>query len=436
MARARKTHQAFLSLLQAKELAGEHVSTLEILDATGWKVVTFETYVGKGQLSEYLSHVKEGVFAVSNCVGLDALVFGRNLSQSKHRRELGYNCKSGLAKALLRKSRDNMILALELYNRPSLENRLDSFVLCFCTAWEQLLKAILIERDGESSIFRANTKQGGVRETISLRECLIRTYESKSSIRKNITRVAYYRDQAVHLLMPEIQGIVSRVLQSGVMNFSKAFQDFAEQPFLPSSHAGMLSIVGDLGSPSNATILAKYGREVGAELIDLLNFLVEEAESENDIEFAIPLNVRLAFTTKDDEGNTVALSKAEAGMEGLANAIVVEKPVDRSKTHPFRTTEAVAEINRRLKEKYDADHLKVHLKCGTSPGGRERINDFDFRAVVHKLKWRNANNAEHYKHENPETHYYSDSALETFIAKVLSREDYLENARRSYSTRK
>lgn len=34
-----------------------------------------------------------------------------------------------------------MMLALELYNRPSLDNRLDAFVLCFCTAWEQLLKA-------------------------------------------------------------------------------------------------------------------------------------------------------------------------------------------------------------------------------------------------------------------------------------------------------
>ncbi|MGH8605340.1 MAG: DUF3644 domain-containing protein, partial [Gammaproteobacteria bacterium] len=106
MAKPRKTHQAFLALLQAKEADGESVTTQEILSATGWKLVTFETYLGKGQLSEYLSETSNGVFAVSNAVGLNASEFSRNLSQSKHRRELGHNCRSGLARALLRKSRD------------------------------------------------------------------------------------------------------------------------------------------------------------------------------------------------------------------------------------------------------------------------------------------------------------------------------------------
>lgn len=435
MKKPRKTHQVFLELLQAKEADGESVAAQEILNATGWKSVTFETYVGKGQLSEYLSDLGDGTFAVSNTTGLDAKTFSRNLSQNKHRRELGFNCHSGLAKALLRKSRDNMILALELYNRPSLENRLDSFVLCFCTAWEQLLKAILIERDGETTIFESKPKAGGIRETIPLRACLNRYFNPKSHIRRNIDRIAYYRDQAVHLLMPEVQGIMSRIFQSGIMNYGKVFQEFAEQPFLPSSQSGMLSIVGALGNPPNATIVAKYGETVGKELISILKSLKTEAEEANNIEFAIPLNVRLVFATNDDEGNTVTLSKAEAGMEGLANAIVVEKPVDRSRTQPYRTTDAVKEINRRLVERYDEDKLREHLKCSTSPSGRTRINDFDFRAVAHKLNWRNSNNAEHYLNENPETHYYSDAALETLISRVLSIKTYLENVRKSYSKR-
>ncbi|MDZ7753864.1 MAG: DUF3644 domain-containing protein [Gammaproteobacteria bacterium] len=436
MAKPRRTHQAFLALLQGKEAKGLAVTTAEILAATEWKAVSLETYVNKGQLSEYLSQIDEGKFAVANTLAVDPLTFSRKLSQSKHRRELGFNCKSGLAKALLKKSRDNMILALELYNRPSLENRLDSFVLCFCVAWEQLLKAIIIERDGEGSIFKTSTRSGAIRETISLRECLNRQYKENSPIRKNVARITYYRDQAVHLLMPEVQGIMSRIFQSGIMNYSTAFQKFSEQQFLPTSQAGMLSIVGDLGSSSNAAIIAKYGQAVGKELISISEALESEAKNVDDIQFAIPLNVKLVFATDDDQGNMVTLSKAEAGMEGLANAIVVEKPVDRSKTHPFRATDAVKEINRRLKERYSEDVLREYLKAGKAKPDRTSINEFDFRALAYKLKWRNSNNSEHYLHKNPETRYYSDSAVEKCIEKIMNTKGFLGSARASASAKK
>ena len=411
------------------------MTTAEILETTGWKPATFETYFAKGQLSEYLSKTDDGLFTVSNTIGLETITFSRNLSQSKHRRELGHNCKSRLAKALLKKSRDNMILALELYNRPSLENRLDSFVLCFCTAWEQLLKAILIERDGEKNIFQSKPSSDGIRKTISLRDCLTRYFDSNSPVRKNIERISYYRDQAVHLLMPEMQGSISRIFQSGVMNYSKTFNDFSQQTFLPSSHAGMLSLIGEISSASNATIVARYGDKVGDELLSLMNSLKEEMKQVDDIEFAIPMNVKLEFTKKDDKGNTVILSRAEAGMEGLAKAIVVEKPVDRNKTHPYRMTDAIKEINRRISEKYDNEFIREFLRYPAESEGKTKINDYDFQSIVYKLKWKNSDNAEHYLHKNPENHYYSDLAIEIFISKVFSNKNYLENARKSYSKR-
>jgi predicted DNA-binding protein (UPF0278 family) len=157
------SHKNLLELLQKKESQGKAVSEEEILEASGWQKSTFSTYLNKGQLSDFLNEVREGYFEVSNSVGLSVQQFTQLLSQSKHRRGLGHNCKSRLAKALLRKSRDNMLLALELYNRPSLENRMDGFVLCFCTAWEQLLKAILIEQEGEESIFRKSRNTRGIR---------------------------------------------------------------------------------------------------------------------------------------------------------------------------------------------------------------------------------------------------------------------------------
>ena len=147
------------------------------------------------------------------------------------------------------------------------------------------------------------------------------------------------------------------------------------------------------------------------------------------------MNVKLVFAKNDDEGNTVTLSKAEAGMEGLAKAIVVEKPVDRNKTHPYRMTDAIKEINRRIGDKYDDEFLLEYLKYPAAPEGKTKINDYDFQSVAYKLKWKNSNNTEHYLHKNPENHYYSDTAVEKFISKILSNKNYLENARKSYSKR-
>ncbi len=433
--KAASSHKNLLALLQQKEMRGEAVSEEEILEASGWQSSTFITYWNKGQLSDFLSQVGNGYFEASNSVGLSVQQFTQMLSQSKHRRGLGHNCKSRLAKALLRKSKDNMLLALELYNRPSLENRMDCFVLCFCIAWEQLLKAILIEKSGEESIFRKSRNTKGIRETISLRECLSEIYNVDDLVRKNIERIVFYRDQAVHLLMPEVQSIMSRVFQSGVLNYSTKFQDFTQQPFISSSHSGMLSLVGDLKHPSTATLHSSYGKEVGDEISSLVTDLTDEAKNLDDIQFAIPLNVKLVFARHDEQGNMITLARAEEGMEGLQKAIILEKPTDREKTHPYREGDAIREINRRLYERYSETVLETKLVSRNKKTSRAEINTHCFRSVVTKLKWRNSNNRYHHENKDPEYHYYSDFAIEEFIEKVMGIEGYLENARSSNRSR-
>lgn len=69
--------------------------------------------------------------------------------------------------------------------------------MLFCTAWEQLLKAVavIIERHGEETIYRKNPKSG-LKETISLRACLSMLYVPTSNVRKNIERIASIRGSA------------------------------------------------------------------------------------------------------------------------------------------------------------------------------------------------------------------------------------------------
>ena len=239
--RINKSLLNLFNVLNSAELKKEKITKETILSATAWKPSTFDTYWKKGQLSPFLSaELDSGPFDVSNCLSITPIEFAKKLSQSKHVQDLGHNCSSKLAKALLKRSRENMILALEIYNRPSLENRLDCFILCFCSSWEQLLKARIIEEHGENTIYdeKAKMKYG---KTISLRKAVSILYDEKSIIRKNIEKVAFYRDFAAHLVMPEVQGLLSRIFQSGVMNYAKEFEAFSELPFLNQNQSGLLS---------------------------------------------------------------------------------------------------------------------------------------------------------------------------------------------------
>ena len=122
-----------------------------------------------------------------------------------------------------------------------------------------------------------------------------------------------------------------------------------------------MSLVGDLGSPDTAVLKSRYGSEVGEEVAHLVSEFATEAKDVDDIHFAVPVTVKLAFTKSDEKGNIVALSNADEGMEGLRKAVVIEKPVDRDKTHPYRQSDALKEINGRLRERYLPEDLQHTL---------------------------------------------------------------------------
>lgn len=429
-----KSHERFLTFLQEKERTSKTFTKAELIDATGWKESTFKTYLNKGQLSDFLSEISSGVYEASSSLSLSLIEFSKKLSQSKHRRGLGHNCKSKLAKALLRKSRDNMLLALELYNRPSLENRMDGFVMCFCTAWEQLLKAVIIELNGEQAIFRKE-KKNGLKETISLRDSISIIYQPGDKVRANLEKIVFFRDQAVHLLMPEIQGIASRLFQSGVLNYSSKFEDFSEQPFLSTSHTGMISLVGDFKYPPVSVLQTNYG-DVANEILSLAESLTEEVQDIDDIEFAIPLNVKLVFAKDGEDGQAITLAKAEDGMAGLKKALIVHKPIDREKSHPYLEGAAIKRVNQRLSEQYSPESLDKFLVARCKKSGKPILNQHCFRAMLDKIKVKNANNEYHHKNNNPELHYYSERLVDLLVEKIGNIQNFVANSKGCYKPQK
>ena len=54
---------------------------------------------------------------------------------------------------LLNKSKECFVMAIEIYNKPTIHYRVEGFSFFICNAWELMLKAYLIKVFGEDSIY-------------------------------------------------------------------------------------------------------------------------------------------------------------------------------------------------------------------------------------------------------------------------------------------
>ena len=81
---------------------------------------------------------------------------------------------------LLEKSQEAFLMAIEIYNKPTISYRLEGFAFFICNAWELLLKAKMIQ-NGESIYFSDKPNR-----TISLNNCVAHIFTNdKDPIRKN-----------------------------------------------------------------------------------------------------------------------------------------------------------------------------------------------------------------------------------------------------------
>ena len=87
---------------------------------------------------------------------------------------------------LLSKSKEAFILAIELFNRPTIRYRVEGCAFFLCNAWELMLKAYLIKRDGYQSIFYP----GKTQRTLSLADCIKKVMTNdKDPVRLNLESI-------------------------------------------------------------------------------------------------------------------------------------------------------------------------------------------------------------------------------------------------------
>lgn len=293
--------------------------------------------------------------------------------------------------ALLSKSEEAYLMAIEIINKPTINYRTEGFCFFICNAWELLLKAFLINKAKDINVI--NYKDGSNR-TIGLDECVEKVFTSTTDKTKNnITLLRNIRNKATHLILPDFDYTLAPAFQRCLTNynkfFKKQFPDYKLNdkitPYIALVNPGDNQDVSSLIlNPANLLLLEKVKQELGSDetLTQTLRLVSTKKESEADVKFTI---------VKD----------------GGENAKIINVPKDIDKTHPYKTKEIINKISE-----------TIELTLGPNHGfTSNKFHDICKRKNIKT----NQDYCYQFKYYNTNINMYSDLAIE-YISEVYISE--------------
>lgn len=247
-----------------------------------------------------------------------------------------------IQKKLVEKSQEAFVMAIEIYNKPTIKYRVEGFSFFICNAWELMLKAHMINKFGEESIYYKDNPN----RTITLENSLQKVFTNeKSPLRRNLSKIIELRNTSTHFITEEYEMIYIPLFQACVLNFVEKMQEFHNVDMTKVIPQNFLTLAVSMKALDESVIRAKYPEEIAKKIIDI-NGQLELMIVENNQAFAIKIE-HLHYITKDKNKATsfVHIDKdAEAGIK------IIKELKDPNNTHKYTMKNAIKEINRRLQK--------------------------------------------------------------------------------------
>jgi hypothetical protein len=200
-----------LESLRRNEKNNNAFTPLDLANETGYSENSIRKYINEKLNGKYVYSVDGKTWRCQGILKLSNDEFISLMSQSLKAKLLTPDIK--VYRSLLKRSLDAFILSLEIYNRPSLDNRIEAFCILSVNAWELLLKAELIKSSGLATVFNKNGY------SICISDAINKRLQQNDPVKKNLDVLIELRDGAIHLLLPELQPELSRLFQANVLNF-------------------------------------------------------------------------------------------------------------------------------------------------------------------------------------------------------------------------
>lgn len=241
---------------------------------------------------------------------------------------------------LIDKSKEAFVLAIEIYNKPSIKYRLEGFSFFICNAWELMLKAYMITQFGEDSIYFPNKPN----RTISLEKCVQKVFTNeKAPLRKNLEKIIELRNTSTHFITEEYEAIYVPLLQACVFNFVDKMIEFHNVDMTQIIPENFITLSVRLKSLSETEVRGKYDRQVAERLISINDSLQPMMEENNNC-FAIRIE-HYHYATKKREEATEFYHIEKEATEGVRLIKEIKNP---NETHKYNAKTCIKEINKRL----------------------------------------------------------------------------------------
>lgn len=248
--------------------------------------------------------------------------------------------KIKIAKRIQEKSIEAYLLCIEIYNKPTINYRIEASAYFICNAWELLLKAYHISQYGEKSIFKPNSKY-----TYSLTDMLNKYYEDNSPVKKNLLIILNeIRDKSTHLIIKEHDIIYTPLLQKAVLNYAKALFDFFNIDISTKVPFEYLALISRKEIKPNE-ISKLYSKNYAQIFNNDFHYVVEimnNTENENDSVFA-HINYTISFTKDVQNADIKAYYSSTSDSIGFKRITVAK---DSNITHPYTMRQVINEIKK------------------------------------------------------------------------------------------
>ena len=245
-----------------------------------------------------------------------------------------------LVDKLLEKSKEAFLMAIEVYNKPSIRYRVEGFSFFICNAWELMLKAHIVKTRGEATIYYKDNPD----RTITLENCIkmIDTNEH-SPTRKNLLRIVDLRNTSTHFIVEEYEMVYIPLFQACVFNFTEKMMEYHGIDMAEIVPQNFLTLSVSMKSLNSAEIRAKYPGQIANRLVSTMEAINEDIDSNNSA-FAIRVE-HYHYITKDSSKATdmVHISKdAEPGVQ------IIKELKDPNDAFKYNAKKLIKEVNNRI----------------------------------------------------------------------------------------
>ena len=227
---------------------------------------------------------------------------------------------------MLDKSEEAFLMAIEIYNKPTIKYRLEGFAFFICNAWELLLKAKMLN-EGKSIYYSDKPNR-----TISLSNCVSSIFTNdKDPIRKNLEILIGLRNTTTHYIIKEMDTIYLPFMQSNVLNYSQKLLDYFERDITEKINSSFMTLVVNNEEISDEKILSNYGNNIFDRYMKVKNETqkIISDNSNEKLAIKIDLNVKIVKDKKDAK-TTFRIAK-----EGEEPVRIIKELKDTNLTHCF-----------------------------------------------------------------------------------------------------